>query len=253
MCAKRARDEDAISEAGTSPAPEDTRKPKKAKHGFRVGPENLPDGPWRRKVTKIKKELITKAKVKKQYAKIKAEHQKQATASTTTQTVTEENTKAEDSAGAPARSEPQQQEHDFPPPAPAQIHPYRQAMLGSASQPSKLDNEESQPKQPDQQVSGEDTAGARPERRQQRRHPRKQRPDYFARELAAAERAKKQAEERAAELARREQERQQRIAERERYRKMMAKAKTPGKDGKRKIGREGKVLLERVKKVMGEK
>ncbi|KAJ8122700.1 hypothetical protein O1611_g9779 [Lasiodiplodia mahajangana] len=44
---------------------------KKHRKGFRVGPENLPDGPWRRKVDKIKKDLIHKAKVKKAYKKIK--------------------------------------------------------------------------------------------------------------------------------------------------------------------------------------
>lgn len=49
MSAKRPRDEDARPEAGG--APEDARKPKKVKHGFRVGPENLPDGAWRRKGT----------------------------------------------------------------------------------------------------------------------------------------------------------------------------------------------------------
>lgn len=43
MPAKRAREEGAQPEAGDAPAP------KKAKHGFRVGPENLPDGAWRRK------------------------------------------------------------------------------------------------------------------------------------------------------------------------------------------------------------
>ncbi|KAK4235860.1 hypothetical protein C8A03DRAFT_17443 [Achaetomium macrosporum] len=251
MCAKRARDEDAGSEAGASPTPEDTRKPKKAKHGFRVGPENLPDGPWRRKVTKIKKELITKAKVKKQYAKIKAEYQKQATS--TTQTMIEDNTKEVDGDSAPIHPEEQQQNQAFPTPAPAQIHPDRQAMLDSSSRPPNSDNKQSQEQQQRQQASGEDTADPRPERGGQQKRPRKQRPSYFARELAAAERAKKQAEERAAELARREQERQQRIAERERYRKMMAKAKAPGRDGKRKIGRESKVLLERVKKIMGEK
>ena len=47
MSSKRTRDEDARPEAGG--APDDTRNPKKAKHGFRVGPENLPDGAWKRK------------------------------------------------------------------------------------------------------------------------------------------------------------------------------------------------------------
>jgi hypothetical protein len=95
---KRSREES--NEPGSSPAKDDARKSKKAKHGFRVGPENLPDGPWKRKgtyikpqsisprpranrhptVAKIKKDLIVKAKVKKEYAKIKAEYQKQAAA-----------------------------------------------------------------------------------------------------------------------------------------------------------------------------
>jgi hypothetical protein len=44
MSSKRPRDEDLGSDAG-----EKTRKVKKPKHGFRVGPENLPDGPWKRK------------------------------------------------------------------------------------------------------------------------------------------------------------------------------------------------------------
>ncbi|KAF7560520.1 hypothetical protein G7046_g3607 [Stylonectria norvegica] len=51
---------------------------KKPRHAFRVGPENLPDGPWRRKVTKIKQDLIHKHKVKKAYAKIKAQEPKPA-------------------------------------------------------------------------------------------------------------------------------------------------------------------------------
>jgi hypothetical protein len=51
MPGKRARDEDAGLDAGASPAADETRKPKKAKHGFRVGPDNLPDGAWRRKGT----------------------------------------------------------------------------------------------------------------------------------------------------------------------------------------------------------
>lgn len=52
-----------------------TTKPRK---GFRVGPENLPDGAWRRRNTKIKQDLIQKAKVKKAYRKVKAEIQQTA-------------------------------------------------------------------------------------------------------------------------------------------------------------------------------
>lgn len=48
------------------------RPPKKQRKGFSVGPANLPDGTYKRKVQKIKKDLIHKAKLKKQYAKLKA-------------------------------------------------------------------------------------------------------------------------------------------------------------------------------------
>jgi hypothetical protein len=192
-------------------------------------------------VTKIKKELITKAKVKKQYAKIKAEHQKHAAATST----------PNDHPNEPGTQlEPQddvQQTTSNPP----TIHPERQAMLDSSSRPRphpNPDNNDPSSPNPEQQQPGEN----QDQKPRHQRRPRKQRPDYYTKELAAAERAKKQAEERRAEFARREQERQQRIAERERYRKAMAKAKAPGRDGKPKIGRESKVLLERVKKIMGE-
>ncbi|PQE21405.1 hypothetical protein CJF30_00008274 [Rutstroemia sp. NJR-2017a BBW] len=55
---KRPR-EDSTTTTSTS------RAPKKPRPGFRVGPANLPDGTWKRKVDKIKATLIHKAKVKK--------------------------------------------------------------------------------------------------------------------------------------------------------------------------------------------
>ena len=58
-------------------------------------------------------------------------------------------------------------------------------------------------------------------------------------------------EARSAELDKRDKERKQRIAERERFRKAMAKAKSGGLNGQRKLGRESKVLLEKVKKLVG--
>lgn len=270
MPSKRSRDEDAAIYAGASSTADDTRKPKKAKHGFRVGPENLPDGAWRRKgtapfsrplperanppstVTKIKKDLITKAKVKKQYAKIKAEHQKQASAP-----IPEDHAQAEN--GPKPTAHPEQGE-DGAEPAPAPIHPERQAMLDA---PSSLPNphpqrQQRQQRQPRQQPTTDETdpsLSTQPPPQDQQ-HPRQKRkhhhkPDYYTKELAAAERAKQAAAERAAEAARREQERQRRITERERYRKAMAKAKTPGRDGRVKIGRESRLLLERVQRVVG--
>jgi hypothetical protein len=176
-------------------------------------------------VTKIKKDLITKAKVKKQYAKIKAEHQ--ATAPPTTQPHPEQGDDND------AAAQHQDNAAPAPAPAPVEIHPERQAMLDDP-------DAETNPTSP------------RPPRERRERRPRKQRPDYYNKELAAAEQAKKKAEERAAEFARHQQERERAIAERERYRKAMAKAKEPGRDGKRKVGRESKLLLDRVKKMMGE-
>ncbi|PHH71147.1 hypothetical protein CDD83_5264 [Cordyceps sp. RAO-2017] len=67
MAAKKRKEQEAEPEPEPASA---SKKPRRG--GFRVGPDNLPDGPWRRKVTKIKKDLIHRAKVKKAYAKIKA-------------------------------------------------------------------------------------------------------------------------------------------------------------------------------------
>ncbi|CAL3965174.1 hypothetical protein PZA11_002021 [Diplocarpon coronariae] len=86
---------------------------KKYRPGFKIGPDNLPDGTHRRKVLKIKKDLIQKAKIKKSYAKIKAR-----TDLTTT----------------PLPAEPLE-------PASQELHPERQAMLeapeASALSPSQ--------------------------------------------------------------------------------------------------------------------
>ncbi|KAA8573911.1 hypothetical protein EYC84_005456 [Monilinia fructicola] len=52
--------------------PPHAQRPKSPATVFKVGPDNLPDGTWRRKVIAIKKDLIHKAKVKKSYAKLRA-------------------------------------------------------------------------------------------------------------------------------------------------------------------------------------
>jgi len=53
------------------------------------------------------------------------------------------------------------------------------------------------------------------------------------------------------ERERREKERNERTEERERFRRAMAKARTEGRNGQRKLGRESMVLLGRVKKLVG--
>ncbi|KAI0172258.1 hypothetical protein GGR52DRAFT_461242 [Hypoxylon sp. FL1284] len=181
---------------------------KKLRKGFRVGPANLPDGPWKRKVDRIKKDLIHKAKVKKAYQKIKAAEQKS--------------------------SKPDAADDvDEAPPSPT-IHPERQAMLDE-------DEEEPEPSPPP------------PTERQPRQRKQKQRkPGYFDKDTAEAERKKAEAEARAKEIEERNAERDRKIAERERFRKALAKARTPGRDGQRKLGRESGLLLEKVKKLVGD-
>ena len=49
------------------------QKGAKSRKGFTVGPANLPDGTWKRKADKIKRNLIHKAKVRKQYDKVRKE------------------------------------------------------------------------------------------------------------------------------------------------------------------------------------
>ncbi|KOS18034.1 hypothetical protein ESCO_003175 [Escovopsis weberi] len=161
---------------------------KKPKHGFRVGPENLPDGAWRRKVTKIKKDLIHKAKVKKAYAKIKARE-------------------AGGSRDAPVKSTPKRREDEV---------------------------------EKDREHGPSDG-----ERRRTRR------PGYYDKQLQKAEQKRAEAEERRREAERRGEERARKTAERERFRRAMAK--TRDKDGKKKLGRESALLLEKVKRLVGER
>ncbi|KAH7383694.1 hypothetical protein BKA64DRAFT_682979 [Cadophora sp. MPI-SDFR-AT-0126] len=182
-------------------------KPKKHRSGFKVGPDNLPDGVHRRKVIKIKRELIQKAKIKKSYAKIKAQ------------------------TSLPADSIP----YTPPEPASQELHPDRQAMLDAPEKPSLL-------------PSQEQSYSQRPQQHQQRRG---KKPGYFEKEQAFAAQKKEEAEARRAEFERREKEKKEKIEERERFRRTMAKARTGGKNGQRKLGKESQVLLEKVKRMVG--
>ncbi|KAG9259210.1 uncharacterized protein F5Z01DRAFT_30110 [Emericellopsis atlantica] len=191
-----------------------SQEPKKPKKGFRVGPDNLPDGPWRRKVTKIKQDLIHKAKVKKQYAKVKAEEDKKE--------------KEQEQQHDEVHEEKAHNDED----ASEALHPTRQLMLKDEEVAQK------------NAIANGEPVDADGHRRCTRR------PGYYDKQLAKAEEHKAEIEARKAEAARRRAEREQKIAERERYKRAMAK--TRGKDGKKKLGRESGLLLEKVKKMMGE-
>ncbi|KAI0544472.1 hypothetical protein F4679DRAFT_36243 [Xylaria curta] len=237
---------------------------KKHRKGFRVGPENLPDGAWRRKVDRIKKDLIHKAKVKKAYKKIKTTEL--ATSSTTSKpalanldpsSVTIVNTDAgDDRDGSDDRDEgddnvsdreDEDREDVSEPPSP-QIHPQRQAMLDDDDDVLENTTHEKAKDNDNDDKPAEDG-----QRQRRREHPNKQKrkPGYFDKALTVAERRKAEAAERAAEQARREAERQRKTEERERFRRAMAKARKPGRDGQRRLGRESGLLLEKVKKMVG--
>ncbi|KAI1747544.1 hypothetical protein F4782DRAFT_520724 [Xylaria castorea] len=238
---------------------------KKHRKGFRVGPENLPDGAWRRKVDRIKKDLIHKAKVKKAYKKIKTTElatfsatSKPALATIDPGSVTVVKTDTgDDGDGSPDRDEGSDNisdredkdgEGEPEPPSP-QIHPQRQAMLdddddslGNAPRDAAKDSNGGEPSEDEQRQE---------QRRRERPNRQKRKPGYFDKALTVAEHKKAEAAERAAEQARREAERQRKTEERERFRRAMAKVRKPGRDGQRRLGRESGLLLEKVKKMVG--
>ena len=160
-------------------------------------------------VTKVKNDLIQKAKLKKQYAKIKAEEE----------------------AKNKKPNQADEQEGDS-------LHPARQLMLK---------DEEAAQTGAGAGSHGDDGPAPGPSDGNRRRT---RRPGYYDKQLQKADQRREEAEARAQEAQRRREERERRIAERERYRRAMAKTKGP--DGKKKLGRESSILLDKVKKLMNE-
>ncbi|KAJ5091576.1 hypothetical protein NUU61_006446 [Penicillium alfredii] len=208
MGSKRPHDTEAAStQTWTGP-------PVKKRKGFSVGPANLPDGTYRRKSDpKIKSDLIQKAKVKKAYAKIKA--QELAAGNPKSVYATEEEDaepgKHNDGEGASADSKS------------AELHPQRQAMLDEPS-PEPAPKPERRPRNPDN-----------------KHKTRKPKPSAFSKEIEVAEQRKQ-----AAESRRKEREAKQKDRE------AMARARRPDQFGKRRLGRESKVLLGRVQRAVGQ-
>ena len=81
-------------------------------------------------------------------------------------------------------------------------------------------------------------------------HSRRQKIIPFAKEHRAAQRQKREAEERRAAYENSQRERAEKIEERDKFRKAMAKARSGGKNGQRKLGRESTVLLDRIKRMV---
>lgn len=79
---------------------------------------------------------------------------------------------------------------------------------------------------------------------------RTRRPGYYDKQLQKAEQRRVEAEERQKEFQRRREERERKLAERERFKKAMAK--TRDRNGKKKLGRESALLLDKVKRLVAE-
>lgn len=265
MGSKRPHDEvDGEGGASSASAAPEAKKRK----GFRVGPENLPDGAWRRKNTKIKHELIHKAKVKKDYAKVKAELQKERERQ-------EQNKPATTAAAEEPQVHPDRQQRIDEDQLDRQhVNPERQAFLDGERAPPRRPARREEPAPADNQ-QGEGAQGEQEDDNTQskststqptepsstsydpkpRHERRKRRPDYYDKAREEGSRKKAEAEAKKAEAERREQERARSIDERERTRRAMLKAKgfsASGKPrGKPKLGRESKVLLDKVKRMVG--
>lgn len=215
MSVKRSRSEASASENAH-----------KKRKGFSVGPANLPDGTYRRKTQKLKNDLIQKAKVKKAYAKVKAQ----------------EEAEQEAEAASKLSDELPQDGAEQLPPATLDLHPDRQAMLDAPEQPQPQPHSQSTARRNYGGGSGairgdnEDVNGF-----QSRRKERRPRQSKYTKELEAAEEKRAQIE-----------ARRQARDNRDKERKAMAKAKRPGKDGRQKLGRQSNVLLSRVQRLMGE-
>ncbi|KAF2205733.1 hypothetical protein GQ43DRAFT_361647 [Delitschia confertaspora ATCC 74209] len=190
-----------------------TKSSKKFKKGFNIGPANLPDGLHKRKVQKIKQDLIHKAKIKKEYAKVKAREEP----NTAHRSVYDLETNQNEVEDKPAESVPEPT---------LELHPDRVKMLETEPEPVR-DYE-------------------RPARQRKRPKPQTYKNEE---EIARKRREEQEVRQKAREEA--EKERQRKLAEREHFRKEMAKARKVGPDGRMKLGRQSNVLLERVKKMVG--
>lgn len=172
-------------------------------------------------VQKIKSDLIQKAKVKKAYAKIRDRELAAVQRATPIYETGKDNGNAN---GVESDDKNADQGGNGGPEGNStslELHPDRQAML----------NRPSPKPAPRMDRDGPNL----------RRRERKPKRSAFAKELEIAEKRKQEAEAR-----RRERELKQK------EREAMARARRPDRDGKRRLGRESKVLLDRVQRMVGQ-
>ena len=163
---------------------------------------------------KIKQSLIKKAKLKKDYAKVKER----------------ELVENPDTFKSVYRDQEEAKQDEKP--HTLELHPERQAML-------------EKPEVPEQDLGPEST------NRSRRRKNKRQKPRPFEKEGKMAQQRKAGIEARKNAFEESNRQRQHKVEEREKFRKVMSKARTGGKNGQRKLGLESKVLLEKAKRTMG--
>ncbi|GJC77956.1 hypothetical protein ColLi_00794 [Colletotrichum liriopes] len=292
------------AEGAAAASPRDAQPAKKRK-GFRVGPDNLPEGPWRRKVEKKKLELIHKAKIKKAYAKIKGKELASQASSKTQQpaaaaaaAASSKEASSDDELDDVREPQPAKEPSHSPAPAPApaasepspspdaastdatpaqplegEIHPSRAEMLTNDGEPPNPNTIAVKRKRGAATATGsnaelpgtrtattttttsedaQDATTAAVDRYDPRKPRRPRKPGYYEKQLAHAEQKRAEAEARRAEIQRRREERERKTADRERYRRAMAKARKGGEDGQRRLGRESALLLEKVRRMVGD-
>ena len=86
----------------------------------------------------------------------------------------------------------------------------------------------------------------------QQRKATRHKPVPFRKEILLAQQRQTEKEERIKTVEEGKRQKQEKLEQRERFRKAMAKARSGGKNGQRKLGRESKVLLEKVQRMMNE-
>lgn len=224
-------------------------------------------------MTKIKEDLIHKAKVKKAYRKLKAELEEEKISRPRLPAHDQETNGQDEGTEATAVDDTE---------SPPQMNPERQAMLESDAPPPQSTFPERKQRVPKhlrpfqppqdsqeevfdlearrQRKTADPVPSAQKEDTGERRNRGKHRkPGYYDKALAKADAKRAEAEAKMAEQKRREEERSRKIADREKMHKAMLKARKPsmgrgknGKPAKQKLGRESKVLLHKVKMMVGD-
>ena len=204
----------------------------------------------------IKKHLIHKAKVRKQYAKVREQELGSGTPGPPSlPTAINDANKATDNRSledAQPMGDRVEEEHEedssvvaeASPQKPLRRSKFTEELGASGPVIPHAANEEAHALDADADPS------IHPSRRHNHSHRPKPQPFQKEVQIAEQQRAFKAARREAKEEAMRQREKK--LEERERFRRAMARAKKPGLNGQIKLGRESKVLLERVKKMVGE-